>query len=147
MHADSRARNPQRVSSMVIAAAQAAGLHESIIALPEMYKTMISPYPVAPEKARVSGQCSQLQQTAPGPQQDGCGAGTCSDGDESAPVRAETSSVEGGMLQGLPAPHVPNAAEMELLAIARKNYLTLRAQKRIRRVNGCLLYTSPSPRD
>ena len=64
------------------------------------------------------------------------GGNASSDIDGQAPVRRRTLSGGGGMLQDLPDPHVPNAAEMELLAIARKSYLTLRVQKRIRRVNG-----------
>lgn len=143
LDADGRSRNPYRVSATVIVAAQAAGLHSTIMGLPQLYRTIISPYPVAQVMNGGSEECAapaQSSEQGPTPgidQEDAC--------EEKAPepsdVRHSTEDVGtkfAGVqaLQDLPPPHVPNAAELELLAIARKNYLTLRAQKRSRRLTG-----------
>lgn len=134
------------MSTTVIAAAQAAGLHDSIMCLPQMYKTMISPYPTAPVAGKGSTQISQrLKEEAACATSPDCtikrrGANRQHRlSQETTPVGNSATDVNGAALlspadQDLPPPHVPNAAEKELLAIARKNYLTLQSQKRKNRI-------------
>jgi hypothetical protein len=152
IHADSRSSNPHRVSATVIAAAQACGLHDKIMSLPQMYKTILCPFPVTPVMQKgnevsctertTQAQTSEQRQSPGVDKEDDCHWPKCQEGtdleasSERPRSKAElTQSVGPRMLLDLPCPHVPDAAERELLAIARENYLILRAQKRIRRVN------------
>eukprot|EP00892_Ulva_mutabilis_P002456 jgi/Ulvmu1/12210/UM085_0074.1 len=93
------------ISAVVIAAAQAAGLHDSIVRLPQQYWTIIG-----------SGQSA-----AAGVAQPPANAGGSQDesGSDVEPVHI----------------HVPSTAERKALALARKNYITLRAAQRCQRVH------------
>lgn len=92
------------ISALVVAAAQACGLHNRIMDLPKNYWTVIgTEQDAAAARAQHAAHVGELQ-------------GECGSGTVSAQV------------------HVPSPADGELLALARKNYLALRAAQRRQRV-------------
>lgn len=97
---DRQTLNLGGVCTMVVASAQASGLHERIMSLPRNYWTII------------------------GTEQDAVAVD-----EQQAAHRVEAQDQP--RYDAQPGPiHVPNAVEGELLALARKNYLALRAAQR-----------------
>jgi hypothetical protein len=166
-HADTRSRKPHRVSATVIAAAQACGLHEIIMRLPERYKTVVGPSTVTPGMQEdAEGVCTnraghaetlgQLQPPGTDVKSDFHRSECQKDAHLDASskrirhsdivdqdqilghIRQEAGLSKPQEVNTIPAlpPRVIDAVERQLLAIARINYLTLRAQKRSRRVHG-----------
>jgi hypothetical protein len=149
----------------VIASAQAAGLHEVIMALPQMYKTVISPVPMPPAKptegptppGHFDGNLHRQQPAegttrgeAPPAAENSCrscqGSATAHPDDvrtssaSIAPQEAQAPQACGQELRQSAerAPvyvHVPNAAQCELLAVARRRYVALAAKRRAERVS------------